>query len=282
MDIQNNSITLDEDVKIHSVILKPNCYDWGDITKFRKTKAVQVTAFTLPKDKKLTGGDNSYVPQSKEIKFRSEVSTWASLVRATVSFLKQNYIDKFLSVYGYADFETKYTNAISKVLTITDSQPNVNFYVGLYEDDSYINSSVYMNNKNHKLQICEDEEGNDKYVCAVYTGEIIWVLEALLDVISEHLKEEPDDLYIRIDYIDRKDLTEAEDELTVANEYDEKTISGSNQINLLDNLEKIKLKLVVAYSEATQLQQQLYEACKNLGVQGIDELKRSVQDRAEL
>ena len=33
-----------------------------------------------------------------------------------------------------------------------------------------------MNNKNHKLQICEDGEGNDKYVCAVYTGEIICVL----------------------------------------------------------------------------------------------------------
>lgn len=277
MDIQNNSITLDEDIKIHSVILKPNCYDWGDITKFRKTKAVQVTAFTLPKDKKLTGGDNSYVPQSKEIKFRSEVSTWASLVRATVSFLKQNYIDKFLSVYGYADFETKYTNAISKVLSVTDSQPNVNFYVGLYEDDNYINSSVYMNNKNHKLQICKDGEGNDKYVCTVYTGEIIWVLEALLDVISEYLKEEPDNLYIRIDYIDRKELIDDEQL-----EMSECEIAGSNKSSIEDNLESLKIKLTVAYVEATQLQQQLYEACKNLGVQGIDELKRSVQDRAEL
>lgn len=277
MDIQNNSITLDEDVKIHSVILKPNCYDWGDITKFRKTKAVQVTAFTLPKDKKLVGGDNSYVPQKEEIKFRSDVSTWASLVRATVSFLKQNYIDKFLSVCGYADFETKYTNAISKVLTITDSQPNVNFYVGLYEDDSYINSSVYMNNKNHKLQICKDGEGNDKYVCAVYTGEIIWVLEALLDVISEYLKEEPDNLYIRIDYIDRKELIDDEQL-----EMSECEIAGSNKSSIEDNLESLKIKLTVAYVEATQLQQQLYEACKNLGVQGIDELKRSVQDRAEL
>ena len=78
MDIQNNSITLDEDIKIHSVILKPNCYDWGDITKFRKTKAVQVTAFTLPKDKKLTGGDNSYVPQSKEIKFHLKIGLYFS------------------------------------------------------------------------------------------------------------------------------------------------------------------------------------------------------------
>ena len=116
MDIQNNSITADEDMKIHSVILKPNCYDWGDITKFRKTKAVQVTAFTLPKDKKLVGGDNSYVPQKEEIKFRSDVSTWASLVRATVSFLKRNYINNLIFTCGYTDFEAKYTKAIDKVL----------------------------------------------------------------------------------------------------------------------------------------------------------------------
>ena len=273
MDIQNNSITLDEDVKIHSVILKPNCYDWGDITKFRKTKAVQVTAFTLPKDKKLTGGDNSYVPQSKEIKFRSEVSTWASLVRATVSFLKQNYIDKFLSVYGYADFETKYTSAISKVLTITDSQPNVNFYVGLYEDDSYINSSVYMNNKNHKLQICEDEEGNDKYVCAVYTGEIIWVLEALLDVIAEYTVKEPEDLYIRIDYKDRKELTD--DEQLEMPEYE---IAGSNKSSEKDTLESVKIKLTMAYMEATQLQQYLYDICKSLDVSSLEKLKNSIDN----
>ena len=277
MDIQNNSITADEDMKIHSVILKPNCYDWGDITKFRKTKAVQVTAFTLPKDKKLVGGDNSYVPQKEEIKFRSDVSTWASLVRATVSFLKRNYINNFIFTCGYADFETKYTSAISKVLTITDSQPNVNFYVGLYEDDSYINSSVYMNNKNHKLQICKDGEGNDKYVCAVYTGEIIWVLEALLDVMAEYTVEEPEDLYIRIDYKDRKELIDDEQL-----EMSECEIAGSNKSSIEDNLESLKIKLTVAYVEATQLQQQLYEACKNLGVQGIDELKRSVQDRAEL
>lgn len=273
MDIQNNSITLDEDIKIHSVILKPNCYDWGDITKFRKTKAVQVTAFTLPKDKKLTGGDNSYVSQSKEIKFRSEVSTWASLVRATVSFLKQNYIDKFLSVCGYADFETKYTSAISKVLTITDSQPNVNFYVGLYEDDSYINSSVYMNNKNHKLQICEDEEGNDKYVCAVYTGEIIWVLEALLDVIAEYTVEEPEDLYIRIDYKDRKELID--DEQLEMPEYE---IAGSNKSSIEDNLESLKIKLTVAYVEATQLQQYLYDICKSLDVPSLEQLKNSIDN----
>lgn len=273
MDIQNNSITLDKDVKIQSVILKPNCYDWGDITKFRKTKAVQVTAFTLPKDKKLTGGDNSYVPQSKEIKFHSEVSTWASLVRATVSFLKQNYIDKFLSVCGYVDFETKYTSAISKVLTITDSQPNVNFYVGLYEDDSYINSSVYMNNKNHKLQICEDEEGNDKYVCAVYTGEIIWVLEALLDVMAEYTVEEPEDLYIRIDYKDRKELTD--DEQLEMPEYE---IAGSNKSSEKDTLESVKIKLTMAYMEATQLQQYLYDICKSLDVSSLEKLKNSIDN----
>lgn len=273
MDIQNNSITADEDMKIHSVILKPNCYDWGDITKFRKTKAVQVTAFTLPKDKKLVGGDNSYVPQKEEIKFRSDVSTWASLVRATVSFLKRNYINNFIFTCGYTDFEAKYTKAIDKVLSVTDSQPNVNFYVGLYEDDNYINSSVYMNNKNHKLQICKDGEGNDKYVCAVYTGEIIWVLKALLDVISEYLKEEPDDLYIRIDYIDRKELIDDEQL-----EMSECEIAGSNKSSVKDNLESLKIKLTVAYVEATQLQQYLYDICKSLDVPSLEQLKNSIDN----
>ena len=46
----------------------------------------------------------------------------------------------------------------------------------LFEDDSFIKSSIYRNNQNHALEVWRD-----KKICAVYAGEVVVVLNALID-----------------------------------------------------------------------------------------------------
>ena len=53
---------------------------------------------------------------------------------------------------------------------------NQNFSMTLFEDDSFIKSSIYRNNQNHALEVWRD-----KKICAVYAGEVVVVLNALID-----------------------------------------------------------------------------------------------------
>lgn len=123
------------------------------------------------------------------------VTTWSSLVRNALELLKPQ-INDVLSKFGSDQFRSVYEICLNRLFTEDGMiRANSNFVKRLYrdvEEADLIRSTVYLNNKNHMLEIFTDENGVKWYACAVYTGEIIWVLEALLDTIYAMYEDETD------------------------------------------------------------------------------------------
>ena len=122
----------------------------------------------------------------------TNVTTWSSALRNLIDSLRDKIISARNMLADTAEFRAYYEEALNNLLNEGEMRPNSNFVRRLYkeaEEDDLIRSSVYKNNKNHMIKIITDEDGIDWYACAVYTGEIIWVLEALVDTIKNINKD---------------------------------------------------------------------------------------------
>ena len=101
-----------------------------------------------------------------------DVTTWAGLLRGVVQDLQAN-------INKTENFEEKFNNIMTDVFKTNGFQFNTNFSQTLFEDDSFITSTVYRNNQNHKLEVCKG-----KYICAVYTSEVITVINGIVKAIG--------------------------------------------------------------------------------------------------
>lgn len=144
-----------------------------------------------------------------------DVSTWSSLIRNALDIIRPQ-LQYVLSTFGSDQFRAVYENCMNAIFADDMIRANSNFVKRLYkeaEETDLIKSTVYLNNKNHMLEIFTDEDGIKWYACAVYTGEIVWVLEALLDTIyamyedmsDENVHDKPHHTLV-ISYISRDDL----------------------------------------------------------------------------
>ena len=183
------------------LILKASgCPDGNTILSLRNTKAIKVEMTALQKS--------------------ADVTTWSSMVRTVVRWLETS-LTNLVNELGIDRFTEKYVEIFEGRLKHTEIKLNNNCPVGIFKDDEieeFISSSVYLNNKNHKLRLF-DYDGHSWYVCAVYTGEIIFVLSSLIELIDDcyYIKNfksgimpVKDMLEIEITYLDRETLENAD------------------------------------------------------------------------
>lgn len=96
------------------------------------------------------------------------ITTWAGLLRSVNSATKEQRDKEDIA-------EECFNSTIAEVVDKFDLGMNQNFSMTLFDDDSFIKSSVYKNNQNHVLKVWRD-----KKICAVYAGEVVVVLNALI------------------------------------------------------------------------------------------------------
>lgn len=145
-----------------------------------------------------------------------DVTTWSAIVRNALDMLREsiryvnsniNTADEFIGIFELS---------LKKICDEMNFKLNGNCPKRLYkeaEEDDLINSKVYKSNKNHLLKVITDEYGTDWYMCAVYTQEIVVMLEALLDTIyamaeeytnyRDKIDEFPQTVFV-IEYIERE------------------------------------------------------------------------------
>ena len=194
----------------------------------------------------------------------TEVTTWSNLVRVVIDWLKEDLLNIVKDI-GIEKLNEKYKETLNEKLRITGIKLNSNCPVGIYKDneiEQYMNSTVYLNNKNHKLELFK-YEGHSYNVCAVYTGEIIFILSTLISIIDDYnckismqkeLEFIPKVYTLQIIYINRKDIPQLE----------------ADNFNLDDimtkDTNKIKNAIVIAYNSCKTTEAQLINICNMLDI----------------
>lgn len=199
------------------------------------------------------------------------VTTWSSLIRNAVDVLKPQ-ISFVCSVFSDADeFKATFNDAVKNICEEIDFKLNSNCPRRLFkeaEETDLIHSTVYMSNKNHFIPIITDENGIVWGFCAVYTGEVIVMLEALLDTIytltteSTQYQDNKDEFphhTMVITYINREDIADGMHRATAEelNEIDTEVASIDEEMQKLEmtkDLIKVQSKLM----QITTLVQQVY------------------------
>lgn len=105
--------------------------------------------------------DGKIVPLEK-------TTTWAALLRSVNAATKKQRDKEDIA-------EECFNMTIAEVVDKFGLGMNQNFSMTLFDDDSFIKSSVYKNNQNHALDVWRG-----KKICAVYAGEVVVVLNALI------------------------------------------------------------------------------------------------------
>ena len=212
---------------------------------------------------------------------RTEVTTWASLVRNAIDILKPR-LDFVQEIVNPDEFIAVFNDCLVNILNKQEFKLNTNCPKRLYkeaEETDLVKSNVYRSNKNHFIPIVTDEFGIVWGICAVYTGEVIIMLEALLDtihyMIAEYrpymLDKEPFHTIV-ITYKAREDLTEEEIKEQVA-EIDTE----------LQNLEMSKdlLKLQGKVAQINSLTMELFNDIENIqnkyGLKTLNDLFKSAE-----
>lgn len=213
--------------------------------------------------------------QSRDIS-RINVTTWSSLVRHAVNLLRTD-IDMTKAIVNSEEFRATFKSCLKDICDEIDLKLNSNCPKELYteaQETDLIKSSVYMSNKNHFIPIIEDEEGITWGLCAVYTGEIIVMLEALLDTIHYMITEYRPDIKDKhvyntmiLTYINREDII-TEQNRALAEDADEirSEVSGIDEeiqrlsmakdlILLQSKVSKLSTALLEIYADINDIQE---------------------------
>lgn len=208
---------------LHKIVLRANQHiDKDTIFDLRGTKAIRLEDMSNTDEEydNRTSWSDLIGPARPRGISSIEVTTWSSLVRNAIDIIKPQ-LDYVLHNLGSFLFKATFEACLKDILDEQEFKPNSNFPKRLFkeaEETDLIKSSVYLNNKNHLLKLFDDEDGIAWYVCAVYTGEIIWVLEALLDTIyslmcdmgdSSDIDDRPHHTLV-LSYIDRTDILDSQ------------------------------------------------------------------------
>ena len=212
--------------------------------------------------------------QSRDIS-RVNVTTWSSLVRHAIDLLRQD-INMTKAIVNSEEFRATFKSCLKDICDEIDLKLNSNCPKELYteaQETDLIKSSVYMSNKNHFIPIIEDEEGITWGLCAVYTGEIIVMLEALLDTIHYMITEYRPDIKDRhvyntmiLTYINREDIIDVQNR-ALAEDVDEirSEVSGIDEeiqrlsmakdlILLQSKVSKLSTALLEIYADINEIQ----------------------------
>lgn len=208
-----------------------------------------------------------------------DVSTWSSLIRNALDIIRPQ-LQYVLSTFGSDQFRAVYENCMNAIFADDMIRANSNFVKRLYkeaEETDLIKSTVYLNNKNHMLEIFTDEDGIKWYACAVYTGEIVWVLEALLDTIyamyedmsDENVHDKPHHTLV-ISYISRDDLIK--DEADGVQEQIDAIDNELQKLELSKDLIGLQRKIAHINSLAMEIHCDIENIQKKYGLKTLDDL----------
>lgn len=115
------------------------------------------------------------------IQYTDLCTTWSKILRTVRDYFR----DLLEDLGNNKPFEAVFNMELDRLLDDLGIRENANFSRSIFTDDSYMNSSVYKNNKNHRLVLYKDNEtGESKCICAVYIDEVIWVINTLIKVLN--------------------------------------------------------------------------------------------------
>ena len=179
----------------------------------RGTKAVRITQYQIPEKDIPDTTDKLLNMISVD---SVDVVTWSAVVRNALEMLKEPIKYVNASINTAEEFIRLFNTTLQEICNEMDFKLNSNCPKRLYKDteeDDLINSKVYKSNKNHLLPIIADENDITWYMCAVYTQEIVVMLETLLDTIyfmaedytqyRDKIAEFPQTLFV-IEYVERE------------------------------------------------------------------------------
>lgn len=136
---------------------------------------------------------------------RKQPTTWASLAREVINSFSYE-IDKAVED-NWEAFEISFNKALKDMIQSWGGKTNTSFSEELFVEPTHIRSNVYRNNQNSMLEIFRTPMGEPRYITAVYSGEVVWVLNALITALEDF------DSWVEIEYISRNDLNNIVNEL---------------------------------------------------------------------
>lgn len=244
------------------LLLKPmECIDKDTILDLRGTKALTVA---IPAFNKFT-----------------EVTTWSSLVRTIVGWLENNLLTMILDM-GEERFVNKYVDTFNRRVNYTGIRLNSNCPVGIFKDDEideFISSSVYLNNQNHKLKLFNYDNHNWN-VCAVYTGEIIFVISTLIEMVDEYICNEAlknssiekiEPIVVQITYIDRKELQD-----TFVTEDENGLMYNDSVVKTIDHKFELERDLIGISLQMKELILSVYKMASKYNLEKAEDIIRGI------
>lgn len=270
---------------IQKTVIRSHCYLTDDaIWALKGTKAI-ILEYMTNKDKEFNNRKSwgELLLSAKVKPTTVRVTTWSSLIRRAIEVLSKQ-LNEASQLVGTDVFKDVFEKCLNDLLDRQEIRLNSNCPRRLYkisEEPELIHSSVYMNNKNHFIPIVVDEDGISWGLCAVYTGEIVIMLEALLDTIHTIFKdykdnEEQDYYTFVITYIDRKDLVEtAPDEETLVETVEDVNNEIQN-LQLSKDLLQLQKKITIVQSMLSETYTDIQDIQKKYGLKTLDDLLNSI------
>lgn len=212
-----------------------------------------------------------------------KVTTWSSLIKNVIDILRPQ-IDIAKAMVNSEEFRAVFERCLNNILTTQDFKLNANCPKRLYrkaEETDLIHSAVYMNSKNHFIPIITDEQGVEWGFCAVFTGEVVRMLEALLDTIH----------YMFTEYRNADDTTPyytfvftygySENNSNIDEDVLQENVSDVNNEILNRQLSKdliqLQKKLVVMQSLSVEIYSEVENIQKKYGLKTIDDLLKTIE-----
>lgn len=138
---------------------------------------------------------------------RTQPKTWASLLREVIHTFEFE-INECVAMNSNK-FEILFNASLQETINENNIKTNTSFSEVLFTNPTHIRSNVYRNNQNSMCKIFEDPHtGENKYITAVYSGEVVWVLDALMKTLQTKY-----DTWVEIEYIHREELKRQLDNL---------------------------------------------------------------------
>lgn len=174
----------------------------------------------------------------EQLPLPEQPTTWASLLRLTIRVLEE-YIQGEVDA-DESTFRDRFNFALRSVIETNGLKSNTSFSEELFTEPTHIKSNVYRNNKNSMCKIYDIPDSTEsKYITAVYSGEVVWVLNALVYALKDY------DISIVVRYIDREDLKALVEETDDEPQEEIEEIKGN--ANLYVSL--LRLKIDEIYSK---------------------------------
>lgn len=186
-------------------------------------------AYTKEEHDIFKGSINNSKPISVKVKRKTEIDdieliadnyieTWSQLIRAVLSGLYHCILEINKTENT---FEQIFNDEMEMFIEKNDIKYSDSFSPKLFTDDSFITNPRYLNNTNHKLLITIDPITRlSKYICAVYTTEVLWVLQVLLNTLNRYSTDvSPYYFYIDIRYILREKQLSKQDNIQLINQF---------------------------------------------------------------